>query len=75
MLCFGFLVMLCQAPAAPAPIDSYCTSYRRVIVEAGDAASLARARLTIRRRVAGNDLLYRCRCERWQSPLCAGIAR
>ena len=66
--CFGFLVFFsCEAPK-PVVIDSFCSSYQRVIRSTADAAITAP--LGPKQRLAANEITYRCTCEGWKSPLC-----
>ena len=66
--CFGFLVFFqCEAPK-PVVVDSYCSSYQRVIRTPADAAITAP--LAPKQRLAANEITYRCACEGWKSPLC-----
>lgn len=66
--CFGFLVFFqCALPKQPV-VDNYCSSYQRVIRTQADAA--INAPLSIKQRIAANDVIYRCTCEQWKSPLC-----
>lgn len=67
MICFGILVMFCQVEKAPA-VDSYCAAYQKVIRAAGEGA--IKATPEVKRRIAANEILYRCTCEGWKSPLC-----
>jgi hypothetical protein len=67
--CFGFLVFFqCEVPK-PAVVDSYCTSYERVIRQPSESA--ISAPLSVKQRIATNDIVYRCKCKGWKSPLCA----
>ena len=66
--CFGFLVFFsCELPKTPA-IDSFCTSYQRIIRTPDDAKIVAP--LSVKQRIAADDIIYRCTCENWKSPLC-----
>lgn len=58
MLAFGALSLSnCTHQVA---IDSFCTSYRQVIVEKGDGD--IHAKLTVKKRILANELAYReCR--------------
>lgn len=67
MLCFGLLVMFCEPPKQVA-IDSYCQSYQRIIRSPDDAKITAP--LSVKQRIAADDIIYRCTCEKWDSPLC-----
>lgn len=69
--CFGFLVFFqCEAPK-PVVVDSYCASYQRVIRQPAEAAITAP--LSVKQRIAANDVVYRCTCEHWDSPLCQTV--
>lgn len=67
MLCFGLLIMFCDQPKT-VPIDSFCTSYERVIRNRGDGAITAP--LSVKQRIAANDVVYRCTCQGWTDPIC-----
>ena len=67
MLCFGLLLMYCEQPKQPV-IDSFCQSYQRVIRQASESA--IKAPLAVKQRIAANEIVYRCSCEGWKSPLC-----
>lgn len=69
--CVGLLfVYQCEVPK-PVPVDSYCTSYQRVFRQKGDAT--ISAPLAVKQRIAANDVIYRCTCEHWDSPLCQTV--
>ena len=70
MLCFGILLMFCQQPTTAPSIDAYCSSYRRVIAQRGDSIAVGKLPSALRRRLAANDVVYRCRCENWSDPIC-----
>jgi hypothetical protein len=67
MLCVGLLLAYCFSPPAIST-DSFCSVYNRVIVEQGDSAISARG--TVKRRIAANDVTYRCLCTGWKNKLC-----
>ena len=67
MLCFGLLLMFCDTPK-PSAVDSYCQSYQRVI--RAPAESAINAPLSVKQRIAANDVTYRCLCEGWENPIC-----
>lgn len=67
MLCFGLLVMFCEPPKQPA-VDSFCQSYQRVIRQPAESA--IQAPVSVKQRLAANEITYRCQCEKWVSPLC-----
>jgi hypothetical protein len=63
-------VLFCIDEAAPAAADGFCQAYRRVIVRPGDDQEIGRAAPELRRRIAANEVLYRCSCEHWNNPIC-----
>jgi hypothetical protein len=65
-----FCFLFCAVETEPVAIDGFCQSYERVIREPGDAASLRLARVSIQKRTARNDALYRCACQGWTNPIC-----
>jgi len=67
MVCFGLLIMFCEPPKQQA-IDSFCQSYQRIIRQPSESA--IQAPLAVRQRIAANEIIYRCSCEGWKSPLC-----
>lgn len=67
--CIGFLFFYqCQPASLPPMVDNFCQAYRRVIVGKGDGA--ISANIDVKRRLAGNELLYRCKCQGLKSSLC-----
>ena len=54
-------------------IDSFCKAYEKVVRGASDSAALRGVQDTIRRRMARNEALYRCKCEGWTNPICEGL--
>lgn len=48
---------LSSCATKPLVTDSFCLLYERIIQEKGDAASLAGARLSVKKRILGNDRL------------------
>lgn len=72
MMCFGLFLMVCDLPK-PAAVDSYCQSYQRVIRQPSDAT--IQGPLSVKQRIAANDVTYRCLCEKWDNPLCRPKAK
>lgn len=64
---FCFLFCAVESPAA---VDSFCTSYSRVIRNPSDAAAVKGLPRNLRERNAANDTLYRCTCEGWKHKAC-----
>lgn len=56
MLCATLSLSSC-ATKPPMVLDSFCKLYEPVIQEKGDAASLTAARLSVKKRILGNDKL------------------
>ena len=67
MICVGLFIMFCQMPA-PAVADSFCAVYQKVVRAPSDGA--IRAGDGVRRRIAANEVVYRCQCDGWKSPRC-----
>ena len=53
---------------SPLASDSYCQSYQKIIREKGDGKMVASP--GVKRRVAANEITYRCLCEGLVDPLC-----
>lgn len=66
--CFGLLIYGCQLPPTPPPSDSYCQLYQLVVRAAGDGSISAAG--SVKKRIAENEVIYRCKCQAWKSPLC-----
>lgn len=49
-------------------VDSYCAIYRKVIQSKGEGA--IQASLAVKKRIAANEVVYRCQCEKWNNPIC-----
>lgn len=60
MICVGLIVMKCFTQE-PAPVDSFCDLYTKVVVEKGDAA--IQAPLSVKKRLLANEQLYRRICK------------
>lgn len=67
MICVGILFAYCFAQA-PSAVDSYCQAYQQVIVQKGDGS--IQASVGVKRRLATNEVTYRCLCENWNNPIC-----
>lgn len=64
--CFLFCVVEREAP-----IDSFCQSYLQVNQSPEDAADIKRlSRREAKVRLNTNDVLYLCKCKRWDNPIC-----
>lgn len=68
-----FCFLFCAVERDASTVDSFCQSYERVLREPGDGASLQLSRLTIQRRTARNEALYRCKCQGWKNRICEGL--
>lgn len=69
-----FCFLFCAVEEVPV-IDSFCQSYQRVIRNRADSATVKAVPDPVRKRTEANDALYRCACEGWKNPLCAGLDR
>lgn len=68
MLCVGLLFAYCFSPPVSTSTDSFCAVYERVIIENGDGT--INARPAVKRRLAANEVKYRCLCTGWKNPVC-----
>lgn len=67
---FCFLFCAIESTAA---VDGFCQNYERVIRNAEDAGAIKNLSRAPKSRISRNDVLYRCTCEAWQNPICAGL--
>lgn len=44
------------------PVSEFCSSYHKVIREAGDGSITAK--LAVKQRIAANEIYYKCQCEK-----------
>lgn len=51
-------------------VDSFCKTYEPVIQGTGEGKIIGRTGPVIRRRIDRNEALYRCKCEKWDDPIC-----
>lgn len=64
--CFLFCVVEREAP-----VDSFCQSYQQVNQSPEDAADIKKmSRKDAKVRLTTNDVLYLCKCKRWDNPIC-----
>lgn len=61
-------IFVCIDDDAPA-VNGFCQAYSRVLRAPGE--STKGLSLALRKRIAANDVLYRCACEGWTNPICA----
>lgn len=61
-------IFVCIDDDAPA-VNGFCQAYQRVLRAQGE--STKGLSLALRKRIAANDVLYRCTCEAWTNPICA----
>jgi len=70
ILCFASLSAISALPACatnPTVIDSFCTTYQRVIRAEGDGN--IQAKLGVKQRLAANELYYRRNCTPTSTPV------
>ena len=75
---FG-LGLMCSQPSVSA-VDSFCSSYQRVIVNPAAADEVLKLGGETKRRVDANDILYRCACpdtsgKTWDNPVCKKLVK
>ena len=63
ILCFGFL----SGDAKAAPVDTFCQTYTRVVVNKSELDDVLKLPRKLRDRIQGNDLDYLCRCAGWNT--------
>lgn len=77
------LLTLSDAPAAEikfcflfcaveqeSPVDSFCQAYQQVNRSPEDAAEIKKLPRAPKVRLNTNDVLYLCKCKRWDNPIC-----
>ena len=72
MFCFIVCFGLWQ-PAKPTVVDSFCQTYQRAIVAKPDAEAAKTLPPGLQRRIASNEVVYRCLCQKWSNPICAKV--
>lgn len=65
LLCFGS-----SEPTKVSAVDSFCTSYRRVVETKEDLDQVLKLSRALRDKIQGNDLEYLCRCKNAQITAC-----
>ena len=53
-----------------APVETFCALYSRQILNSSDSVSVKALPLDLQRRLVKNDTIYRCKCQKWQNPIC-----
>lgn len=62
-----FCVLFCEVESE-APADTFCQMYSRILLNKSD--STKNLPLTMRKRIASNEVKYRCQCQGWNNPVC-----
>jgi len=66
----GSLFPPLQVKIADPADDSFCQVYQRVIQAQGEGKITAAD--PVKRRIAANEVTYKCQCENWPDPICKG---
>jgi hypothetical protein len=61
--------LLCEIKEQPA-LDSLCTMQERMLLTPADSAAVKALPDGLARRIARNETRWRCRCQKWQHPVC-----
>ncbi len=67
ILCFGWSPPAIQAGPV---VDSFCKQYQQVVRSKADSQNVKALPPEIQRRMAGNEVVYRCLCQGWKDPIC-----
>ena len=70
IICFG----TATAEAPKAPVDTFCQSYRRVVLKKGEVPEVMKLSRGLRDRLQGNELEYMCRCLQWKDKVCRTVS-
>lgn len=61
--------LLCEIQETPA-VDTLCTMQGRMIMTPADSAAIKALPVELQRRIVANETRYRCKCQKWQHPVC-----
>ena len=64
-----FCFLFCSV-AEEAAVDSFCAAYQQVNRSAEDSAGIKQLPRGAKVRLNANDVLYLCKCKRWDNPIC-----
>jgi predicted transcriptional regulator len=64
----------CEIEEAPA-VDTLCTMQDRMITSMEDSKAIKGLPEALQRRIVKNETRYRCKCEKWQNPICGAPAK
>jgi len=70
IVCFG-IAPAKVAPPRPIPIDTYCQTYRRIVLNKQELEDVLKMPRNLRNRIQGNDLDYLCRCQNPKNAMCS----
>lgn len=69
LFCFGSIQ---GAKPVPSP-DTFCSVYRRQVLNHDDLTAINTLPRPIRNRMQANDLYYMCKCQKWGAPECRKV--
>lgn len=61
MICYGLVVVMWCSVSTPAPVDSFCLTYQKVVQEKGDGS--LQGTIGAKKRVLANELIYNKNCK------------
>lgn len=65
--------LLCEIEETPA-LDTLCTMQERMILSPSDSAAIKALSEPLQRRIVRNETRWRCKCQKWQNPICGASA-
>jgi hypothetical protein len=65
--------LLCEIEETPA-VDTLCQLQGRMILSPADSAAVKALPEALQRRIVANETRYRCKCQKWQHPVCGSPA-
>ena len=68
IICFGAATSASEAMKGPN--DTFCHSYRQVVLSKGEIKEVMKLNKRLRVRLQGNELEYMCRCLGWKDKSC-----
>lgn len=60
---------LCEIEDVPA-LDTLCAMQGRMILSPADSAAVKALPTELQRRIVKNETVWRCKCQKWNSPVC-----
>jgi hypothetical protein len=61
--------LFCEIEETPA-VDTLCQLQDRIILSPSDSAAVKALPEALQRRIVRNETRFRCKCQKWQNPVC-----